>query len=125
MEAFEEHPVRGRFNSAFFWLMGGYLNSHMRHRKSSAFADLPPTVVELGAGVGANLRYLPSGAHLIAIERDNQLWLTAMVEDVDGNVFLDFTGGVKPYLLHEMGNHLGLLHRDERMAWKGRDDGRP
>jgi SAM-dependent methyltransferase len=68
VEAIEEHAVRGRFNSAFFWLMGGYLNSHMRHRKSSAFADLPPTVVELGAGVGANLRYLPSGAHLIAIE---------------------------------------------------------
>jgi hypothetical protein len=24
-----------------------------------------------------------------------------------------------------MGNHLGLLHRDERMARKGRHDGRP
>ena len=27
---FDEHPARGRFNSAFFWVMGGYINWHMR-----------------------------------------------------------------------------------------------
>jgi SAM-dependent methyltransferase len=68
VEAFDDHPVRGRFNSAFFWAMGGYLNWHLRHHKATAFADLPPTVVELGSGVGSNLRYLPDGARLIAIE---------------------------------------------------------
>ena len=57
---FPEHPARGRFNSAFFWVMGGYINWHMRQRKSTTFAGLPPTVVELGAGVGANMRYLPA-----------------------------------------------------------------
>ena len=67
-DPFDEHPFRGRFNSAFFWLMGGYINWHMNPRKSTAFADLPSTVVELGAGVGANLRYLPPGARLVAIE---------------------------------------------------------
>jgi SAM-dependent methyltransferase len=67
-DQFEEHPVRGRFNSAFFWAMGGYLNWHMRKTKAATFADLPPTVVELGAGVGANLRYLPVDARLVAIE---------------------------------------------------------
>ena len=65
---FDEHPGRGRFNSAFFWVMGGYINWHMHTRKSAAFADLPQTVVELGAGVGANMRYLPDDARLIAIE---------------------------------------------------------
>jgi SAM-dependent methyltransferase len=65
---FSENPVRGRFNSAFFSVMGGYIDWHMRRRKTEAFVDLPPTVVELGSGVGANLRYLPAGAHLIAIE---------------------------------------------------------
>ncbi len=65
---FDDHPGRGRFNSAFFWVMGGYLDRLMRRHKSAAFADLPSTVVELGAGVGANLRYLPAGAHLIAVE---------------------------------------------------------
>ena len=68
VEEFVEHAARGRFNSAFFWVMGGYINWHMHKRKSTAFADLPPTVVELGAGVGANLRYLPVDARLIAIE---------------------------------------------------------
>lgn len=67
-QAFEAHPARGRFNSAFFSVMGGYINWHMRKRKAKAFADLPSTVVELGSGVGANLRYLPRDAHLIAIE---------------------------------------------------------
>lgn len=48
--------------------MGGNINWHMRKGKAKAFADLPPNVVELGSGVGANLRYLPSGARLTAIE---------------------------------------------------------
>ncbi|MEO8095866.1 MAG: class I SAM-dependent methyltransferase [Pseudolysinimonas sp.] len=68
IEGFDVHPARGRFNSGFFWVMGGYLDRHMRTRKSTAFADLPPTVVELGAGVGANMRYLPVHTRLIAIE---------------------------------------------------------
>lgn len=67
-EEFEAKPARGRFNSAFFSVMGGYINWHMRKHKANAFVDLPPTVVELGSGVGANLRYLPAGARLIAIE---------------------------------------------------------
>jgi SAM-dependent methyltransferase len=67
-EGFEANPARGRFNSAFFSVMGGYINWHMHQRKAKAFADLPPNVVELGSGVGANLRYLPAGARLIAIE---------------------------------------------------------
>jgi SAM-dependent methyltransferase len=65
-QEFDTHPGRGRFNAAFFWVMGGYINWHMR--KAKAFADLPSTVVELGPGVGANVRYLPADARLIAIE---------------------------------------------------------
>jgi len=67
-QGFEANPARGRFNSAFFSVMGGYINWHMHQRKAEAFADLSPHVVELGPGVGANLRYLPSGARLTAIE---------------------------------------------------------
>ncbi len=67
-QEFETHPARGRFNSAFFWVMGGYINWHMRKYKTVAFAELPHTVVELGPGVGANVRYLPAEARLIAIE---------------------------------------------------------
>jgi len=66
--AFALHPLRGRFNSMFFAVMGGYLNLHLHKRKSAAYAGLPQTVVELGSGVGANLRYLTTGTRLIAIE---------------------------------------------------------
>ena len=48
--------------------MGGYIDWHLRHHKAKAFAGLPSTVVELGPGVGANLRYLPDDGRLIAIE---------------------------------------------------------
>ena len=65
---FAAHPVRGRFNAAFFRAMGPYLEWHLRKRKRRVFTELPGEVVELGSGVGANLRYLPPGATLIAIE---------------------------------------------------------
>jgi SAM-dependent methyltransferase len=65
---FEPHPIRGRFNSVFFWAMDGYIDLHLRKHKKAAFAGLPASVVELGSGVGANLRYLPKHAHLTAIE---------------------------------------------------------
>jgi SAM-dependent methyltransferase len=67
-EAFDAHPLRGRFNSAFFRVMEGYINWHLRPRKDAVFADLPPTVVELGAGAGANMRYLPVATRLVAVE---------------------------------------------------------
>jgi SAM-dependent methyltransferase len=65
---FEAHPARGRFNAAFFSILGRYINWHMHTGKARAFACLPTNVVEVGPGVGANLRYLPTGARLIAIE---------------------------------------------------------
>ena len=67
-ETFQANPARGRFNSFFFSAMGGYINWHLRKRKATAFADLPQHVVELGSGVGANLRYLPAGSRLVAVE---------------------------------------------------------
>jgi SAM-dependent methyltransferase len=65
---FDQHPFRGRFNAAFFGLMDPYMERMLRPYKRQVFADLPHEVVEIGPGVGANLRYLPAGARLIAIE---------------------------------------------------------
>jgi SAM-dependent methyltransferase len=65
---FARHPVRGRFNAGFFGALDGYINWLTRDKKRQAFAGLPPTVVEVGPGVGANFRYLPPGCHVIAIE---------------------------------------------------------
>jgi SAM-dependent methyltransferase len=65
---FEVHPARGPFNAAFFAVMGPYIEWHLRRHKERVFAGLPRTVVELGPGVGANLRYLPAGSTLVAVE---------------------------------------------------------
>jgi SAM-dependent methyltransferase len=65
---FDLHGIRGPFNSAFFRLFGPYIEWTLRSRKRRVFAGLPDRVVEIGSGVGANLRYLPGGATLIAIE---------------------------------------------------------
>jgi SAM-dependent methyltransferase len=58
-----------RFNAWFFTAFAGYINYIAGSPKRSAFAELTgPTVLELGAGTGANLGYLPAAARLIALE---------------------------------------------------------
>ncbi|SDS62897.1 class I SAM-dependent methyltransferase [Microterricola viridarii] len=65
---FELHAGRGRFNAAFFWLIDPYLEWSLRRQKRRVFGGLPREVVEIGSGVGANLRYLPAGGTLVAFE---------------------------------------------------------
>lgn len=67
-QGFEQHAVRGRFNAAFFRVMDPYIEWNLRGRKQGVFSGLPREVVEIGPGVGANVRYLPAGSTLIAIE---------------------------------------------------------
>ncbi|MFG1603436.1 class I SAM-dependent methyltransferase [Actinoplanes sp. NPDC049265] len=68
VSTFEVHRGRGAFNAAFFGVLGPYIDRSVRRHKQRVYADLPSTVVEIGAGVGANLRYLAPGTTLIAIE---------------------------------------------------------
>lgn len=62
------HPFRGRMNAWFFRAMDRYLHAKYGEVKRELFGGLPRTVVELGAGHGANFRYLGRGTHVIAIE---------------------------------------------------------
>ena len=63
------HGARSSFNAAFFALIDRYANHVGREHKRLAMADLPGgTIVEIGAGVGANFDYFPRGAHVIAVE---------------------------------------------------------
>ena len=57
-ETYRANRVRGPFNATAFWLLDGVLDRTMRARKRRIFDGLPAEVVELGPGVGANLRYL-------------------------------------------------------------------
>ena len=70
---FEQHALRGRFNAAFFRMMDPYMEWNLRARKQRVFAGLPREVVEIGPGVGANLRYLPAGSTLVAIEPNRHM----------------------------------------------------
>lgn len=62
------NPVRGRINRWFFSFLDGYMHAMLGEAKEALFADLPDTVVELGAGTGANVRYLRPGTKLVAVE---------------------------------------------------------
>jgi SAM-dependent methyltransferase len=58
-------------NALNTWLL--QRGDNMMHRiygrhKRSIYSDLPPTIVEIGPGAGANLRYYPAHTRLIAIE---------------------------------------------------------
>jgi ubiquinone/menaquinone biosynthesis C-methylase UbiE len=64
-----DHGARGHFNAWFFDVFDRYINHVSRAHKRAAFAGLDGgTVLEIGAGVGANLAYLPPGSRLIALE---------------------------------------------------------
>ena len=62
------HPVRAWANARFFDSMDWYQHRRLGARKRALFADLPPLVVELGAGAGASMRYLAPGTSVVAIE---------------------------------------------------------
>lgn len=60
---------RGRFNAWFFSAFDGYIGHVTRPHKQHAFGNIASgTVVEIGAGVGANFDHVPTGSRLIAIE---------------------------------------------------------
>lgn len=64
-----DNGARSGFNAWFFDRLDRYINYASRFHKQAAFEGIQPgTVVEIGAGAGANIRYLPTGTHLVAIE---------------------------------------------------------
>lgn len=62
------HPVRGRMNAWFLAAAEESMHREYGERKVRLFGAIPPTLVELGPGSGANFRYYPRGTHVIAVE---------------------------------------------------------
>src|SRR5262245_51945398 len=62
------HPIRARLNAWLLAALDRYMDARYREVKRELFGGLPHTVVELGAGHGANFRHLERGTHVIAIE---------------------------------------------------------
>ena len=63
-----DNPVRGRFNAWLLDELDDYMHRKYGALKTRLFRDTPPTVIELGAGSGANFRYYPRGTRVVAIE---------------------------------------------------------
>jgi len=65
---FKNNRILGPINAWFFYTISGYMNMLWGKSKKRLFQDHPETVVEIGPGAGANMRYLQKGTRLIAIE---------------------------------------------------------
>jgi SAM-dependent methyltransferase len=68
-----DHPVRGRLNAWGIAALDGAMHRLYAGIKGRLLRDVPPVVVELGPGAGANLRYLPKGTRLIAVEPNRHM----------------------------------------------------
>jgi len=68
-----DNPIRGRFNAWFLAECDGYMHRKYFELKTHLLTNVPPVIVELGPGTGANLRYMPAGTRLIAIEPNRRM----------------------------------------------------
>lgn len=81
---------RGRFNAWFFTAFDRYIAHIGRTHKDAAFGDLEPgTIVEIGAGVGANFDYVPDGCRLVAIEPNLAMHPGLLQRAADRNIELE------------------------------------
>lgn len=62
------HSEVERFNAWFFDRLDPFIDRKFRREKRRLLVDLPAHVVEIGAGAGANLRYLSPGTMVTAVE---------------------------------------------------------
>lgn len=65
---YKNNRFLGPINSWFFYLISGFMHVLWGKFKKELFRDHPQTIVEIGSGAGANMRYLKRGTRLIAIE---------------------------------------------------------
>ncbi len=87
-----DNPVRGRFNAWFFAALDGYMHWKYKDIKTRLVGEAPPVVVEIGPGSGANLRYLPEGTKLIAIEPNRQMHAVLRQRAKQRGIELDLRG---------------------------------
>lgn len=67
------NPVRGRVNAAFFRFVDWYMHWKYGALKRELLGGLPDDIVELGAGAGANFRYLRPSTRVIAVEPNHYM----------------------------------------------------
>ena len=88
------HGARSRFNAWFFRAFDRYINHIAASHKRMAFAGIEADrIVELGAGVGANLAHLPEGATVVAIEPSEAMHDALRRRAAEHRVELELIGG--------------------------------
>lgn len=68
MHTHNETSAKETLNAWLLSLAEGVMHRAYGRRKRSVWGDLPSTIVEVGAGAGANFRYYPKHATVIGIE---------------------------------------------------------
>jgi SAM-dependent methyltransferase len=87
-----DHPLRGRLVAWGFAALDAYMQRKYADIKPGLLAQAPAVVVELGPGAGANLRYLPRGTHLIAIEPNRYMHAKLRRRAAQHGIDLDLRG---------------------------------
>lgn len=67
-EDYKNNAIRGPLNSSILYILSGYMDRLFGNAKKDILKEHPNTVVEIGPGAGANMRYYKEGTTLIAIE---------------------------------------------------------
>lgn len=89
-----DHGARSGFNAWFFAAFDRYINHLSRTHKQAAFAGLGGgTVLEIGAGVGANLAHLAPGTKLIAVEPNLRMHDRLRRRSQDAGVEIEVVAG--------------------------------
>lgn len=89
-----DHPFRGRLNAWLLRALDGYADRKYRPVKRELFGGLPRTVLEIGAGDGANFRYLDPGTHVIALEPNLHMHSYLRAAAARHHVTVDVRAGV-------------------------------
>ncbi len=89
-----DHPFRGRLNAWLFLALDGYADRKYRHVKRELFGGLPRTILEIGAGDGANFRYLAPGTHVVALEPNLHMHSHLRAAAARHHVTVDVLAGV-------------------------------
>ena len=89
-----DHPFRGRFNAWLLRALDNYADRKYRHVKRELFGGLPRTILEIGAGDGANFRYLDPGTHVIALEPNRHMHPLLRAAAARHGVTVDVRAGV-------------------------------
>lgn len=87
-----DHPLRGRLVAWGFAALDSYMHRQYAEIKPRLLVPVPPIVVELGPGAGANLRYLPRGTQLIAVEPNRHMHSTLRRRARECGIDLDLRG---------------------------------